>query len=202
MRAVMFAEHGGPGSAPGRRRLARARRWPGMAVVDVQACGLNHLDIFVRRGMPGVTVELPHISGGDIAGVVREVGAGGRRRQPVMRPGRSRRAAGQRALGALGEDTQGGLCERKPSPPSSLIPLPDSIDFAEAAALPIAYGTAHRMLLFARTRAGRRDGRRPGRQRRRRYGVRAAGETGRRRSVRCRQLASQAARSVSSAPTT
>ncbi len=48
---------------------------PGDVVVKVRACGLNHLDIFVRRGMPGLPVPMPFISGGDIAGEIAEVGA-------------------------------------------------------------------------------------------------------------------------------
>ena len=43
-------------------------------LVEVKACALNHLDIFVRNGMPGIEIPLPHILGNDIAGVVREVG--------------------------------------------------------------------------------------------------------------------------------
>src|SRR5207245_8990021 len=70
MRAIVFHEHGGP------EVLRLEERWPrpeprdGEALVEVKAVALNHLDIFVRRGMPGVRLELPHISGGDTAGVV------------------------------------------------------------------------------------------------------------------------------------
>jgi alcohol dehydrogenase len=156
MRAVVFAEHGGPEVLQVVDDWPEPAAGPGMVVVQVAACGLNHLDIFVRRGMPGVSTVLPHISGGDIAGIVREVG-----------PGVSGMTLGARVLvdpavqldnghiGALGEDVRGGLCERIAVTAASLIPLPESIGFAEAAALPIAYGTAHRMLLTrGQVRAG------------------------------------------------
>jgi len=121
---------------------------PGEIVVAVKAVGLNYLDIFVRRGMPGLHTDLPRITGGDIAGVIDEVGAGV-----------TSVAVGQRVLldpavqlpdgrvGALGEDTTGGLAEYISVPASNAIPLPDDVSFNDAAALPIAYGTAWRMLV-------------------------------------------------------
>jgi alcohol dehydrogenase len=148
VRAVVFRQHGGPDV------LEVVRDWPapspdaGQVVVEVKACSLNYLDIFVRRGMPGITTPLPHISGGDIAGVVRQLGSGVRDVN-----------VGDRVLvdpaihlddghvGALGENAPGGLCEAIAVPSENLIRLPDGISFEQAAALPIAYGTAHRMLL-------------------------------------------------------
>jgi alcohol dehydrogenase len=122
------------------------------AVVGVRACGLNYLDIFVRKGMPGLPVQMPRIPGGDISGVVTEVGAAvdrnwiGRRVlvDPHIKPG-----------GALGEHDHGGLCERIAIDGENLIPLPDDVSFEDAAALPIAYGTAWRMMLTrGQVRAG------------------------------------------------
>ncbi len=151
MKAVAFSEHGGPD-------VLSVVDWPdpvpapGQVVVRVEACALNHLDIFVRRGMPGVAIELPHISGGDVAGTVAQVG-----------PGVDDVSPGQRVLvdphvevtpgehGALGEHAKGGLCEYLAVPADNLIELPPDVDFNQAAALPIAYGTAHRMLF---TRGG------------------------------------------------
>jgi alcohol dehydrogenase len=142
MRAVVIHEHGG------RDKLTLERAWPipragaGQAVVRVAACGLNHLDIFVRRGMPGKRTPLPFISGGDIAGVVAEIG-------PAV-PGVT---LGQRVVvdpaiehGAIGEDAPGGLAEYALVPAANLIPLADAMSFDHAASLPIAYGTAWRML--------------------------------------------------------
>jgi alcohol dehydrogenase len=113
-------------------------------VVTVKACGLNYLDIFVLQGMPGLPVTMPRIPGGDISGVVHSVGVGvarewvGRRVliDPHIKPG-----------GALGEHANGGLCERIAIEAENLIRMPDAVTFEQAAALPIAYGTAHRMLI-------------------------------------------------------
>jgi alcohol dehydrogenase len=151
MRAIVIRQHGG------REQLRledvpAPRAGAGQAVVQVHACGLNHLDIFVRRGMPGKHTPLPFTSGGDIAGVVAEAGTG------------TGVAVGERVLvdpalerGAIGEDAAGGLAEYALVPASNLIPLTQDISFDEAAALPIAYGTAWRMLL---TRGGVRAGER------------------------------------------
>ena len=134
MRAVVFHEHGGP------EVLRLEDRWPrpaprdGEVLVEVRAVALNHLDIFVRRGMPGVHVELPHISGGDVAGVV--AGRGDRVLVDPMVP-----------EGAIGENTQGALAEYVAVPEQNLIPLRDGIPFEQAAALPIAYGTAWKLLM-------------------------------------------------------
>ena len=116
-------------------------------IVRVAACGLNHLDIFVRRGMPGFPVPMPFISGGDIAGTVERLGenvrgwtAGDR---VTLNP--------QTDHGMIGEELIGGLAELVRVPASNLVALPDHVPFETAAAIPINYGTAHRML-FARGR--------------------------------------------------
>ena len=146
MRVVAIHAHGGP-------EQLKLESWPdpvptpGQALVEVRACGLNHLDVFVLRGMPGQQVEMPRIPGGDIAGVVRAVGSdadGGWTGQrvlvdPLIKKGRR--------LGALGEDYNGGLCELIAVDADNLVALPDDVTFEIAATLPIAYGTAHRMML-------------------------------------------------------
>jgi alcohol dehydrogenase len=124
------------------------RDWPdpetraGDVLIRVKACGLNHLDIFVRRGMPGFPVPIPFISGGDIAGVVEVVGAGV-----------SDFALGDRVVvnpvtpeGMIGEEIQGGLAELARAPASHVVRIPDGVSFEQAACLPVAYGTARRML--------------------------------------------------------
>ena len=151
MRAAVVKAHGGLD------QIALVD-WPepkagaGQAVVEVAACGLNYLDIFVLRGMPGLPVQMPRIPGGDISGTVREVA-----------PGVTREWIGRRVLvdphikhgGALGEHDHGGLCERIAVDADNLIALPDDVSFEQAAALPIAYGTAYRMMI---TRGGVRAG--------------------------------------------
>lgn len=120
---------------------------PDDVIVRVRACGLNHLDIFVRRGMPGFPVPMPFISGGDIAGTVDRLGSAvtgwkiGDR--VTMNP--------QTDHGMIGEELIGGLAELVQVPADNLVALPDNVSFETAAAIPINYGTAHRML-FARGR--------------------------------------------------
>jgi len=143
MRAVVFHEHGGLETLRLETDVPTPRAGPGQAVVQVHACGLNHLDVFVRRGMPGKPTPLPFTSGGDIAGIVTEIG-----------PGPAEVRVGQRVVvdpaiegGAIGEDAPGGLAEYVRVPTTNLIPLPDAMTFDDAAALPIAYGSAWRMLI-------------------------------------------------------
>ncbi len=144
MRAAAISAHGGLDQVRIRTDWPEPKAGPGQAVVEVKACGLNYLDIFVLQGMPGLPVQMPRIPGGDIAGVVHSVGAGvgrewvGRRVliDPHIKPG-----------GALGEDANGGLCERIAVEAENLIHMPDAVTFEQAAALPIAYGTAYRMMI-------------------------------------------------------
>jgi alcohol dehydrogenase len=115
---------------------------PGEVLVRIRACGLNHLDIFVRRGMPGFPVPMPFISGGDMAGEIAALG-----------PGVSGWAAGDRVAlhpvtheGMMGEEIPGGMAEYVRVPAENLVRLADGLEFPVAAAVPIAYGTAIRML--------------------------------------------------------
>ncbi len=150
MTATLIREHGGP------ERLVvdtvqRPHPRAGEALVRVAACALNHLDIFVRRGTPGIAVQLPHTGGGDISGWIKELG-----------PGVTGHERGAAVLidpavpnGTIGENAPGGLAEYVLVPADNLIALQDTDRLIEMAALPIAYGTAHRMLL---TRAVLRAG--------------------------------------------
>lgn len=115
---------------------------PGEVLVKIGGCGLNHLDIFVRRGMPGFPVPMPFISGGDMAGEVAALGAdvsgwniGDR---VVLHPVTHE--------GMMGEETPGGMAEFVRVPTENLIRLSPDTDLVTAAAVPIAYGTAIRML--------------------------------------------------------
>jgi alcohol dehydrogenase len=144
MRAIAVQAHGGLDQLKLHTDWPEPTAGPGQAVVSVKACGLNYLDIFVLQGMPGLPVAMPRIPGGDIAGVVHSVGAGvgrewvGRRVliDPHIKPG-----------GALGEHANGGLCERIAIEAENLIHMPDAVTFEQAASLPIAYGTAYRMMI-------------------------------------------------------
>lgn len=151
MHAAVIREHGGPEKVTVE---STEKPFPGQgeALVRVGACGLNHLDIFVRRGMPGLPVPLPHIGGGDIAGWIDSLG-----------PSTTGIDVGTPVLvdpviegvGMLGETRRGGLADYVAVPVSNLMPLPDERKLREFAALPVAYGTARRMLF---TRAGLASG--------------------------------------------
>jgi NADPH2:quinone reductase len=131
----------------------------------VSAVGLNHMDLFVRAGLegPGIRpVELPHVSGGDVAGVIDVIGAGVERwaegDRVVLYPGLSCGScrfchAGEESMcagyGVFGEQRWGGLAEYTTAPAAILHRIPDALDDTSAAAAPAAYTTAYRMLRAA-----------------------------------------------------
>lgn len=115
---------------------------PDDVVVRVRACGLNHLDIFVRRGMPGFPVPMPFISGGDVAGEVAALGSA----VADWRIGERVIVNPQTDGGMMGEEIPGGFAELVRVPAKNLLRLPAPIGFATGAAIPINYGTAQRML--------------------------------------------------------
>jgi alcohol dehydrogenase len=153
MRAVVLHEHGGPEKLihePAYRDPAIGK---GDALVRMRACALNYHDLFTRRGMPGIASPLPLILGNDLAGEIAAVG-----------PDVTGFAPGDRVLvdpidridgGFLGDTFDGALAELVRVPAHMLVKLNPAIDFGEAAALPVAYGTAHRMML---TRGGIKAG--------------------------------------------
>src|SRR5580693_6162845 len=115
---------------------------PGDLLVRVKACGLNYFDIFVRRGMPGLPVPMPWISGADVAGEVAAVGADVKGWK-----------VGDRCLvdpltneGMMGEEVQGGMAEYCRVPHAFVIPLDPRLSFIEGATIPANYGTTFRML--------------------------------------------------------
>ena len=74
MKAVIFSEHGGP-EVLQYTEVADPKIKAEEVLIEVRACALNHLDVWVRGGMPGIKIPLPHILGNDVAGVVRTAGA-------------------------------------------------------------------------------------------------------------------------------
>jgi NADPH:quinone reductase-like Zn-dependent oxidoreductase len=142
MQAAVLREHGGP-EAFQVGEIERREPGEGELLVRVLACALNHLDIFVRRGMPGVPLPLPHVAGGDVVGVVE--------RGPDELAGRTVLLDPIVGRHALGESLWGGLAEYVVVPEANAIPLGDDDEPPRFAALPIAYGTARRML-FTRAR--------------------------------------------------
>jgi NADPH:quinone reductase-like Zn-dependent oxidoreductase len=159
MKAVIFSEHGGtdvlrytdvPEPVIGARDV----------LVRVRACALNHLDIWVRQGMPGVKIPLPHVDGCDIAGEVAKIGAdvsnvrvGDR---VVLSPGVS---CGQCEECLAGKDNQcrqysllgymydGGYAEYVKAPSVNALSMPANLSFEEAAAVPLVFLTAWHMLI-------------------------------------------------------
>ena len=142
MTATLIREHGGPERLL-LETVERPRPRDGEALVRVAACALNHLDIFVRRGTPGMAVRLPHTGGGDISGWVEELGPG----VAGPEPGVPVLVDPAVPTGTIGENAPGGLAEYVLVPADNLIALQDTDRLIEMASLPIAYGTAHRMLL-------------------------------------------------------
>ncbi|MEK7389995.1 MAG: zinc-binding dehydrogenase [Elusimicrobiota bacterium] len=134
---------------------------PGEALVRVRACALNHLDLWIRGGLAGSKVKLPHVLGSDIAGTVAALGpgvpsqsVGARvaihpglccRSCPACLDGRESDCSDYGILGAYG-GSQGGYAELICVAADSLLPVPGHMSFIEAASLPLTSLTAWRML--------------------------------------------------------
>jgi len=129
-------------------------------LVEVKACALNHLDLFVRQGLPGIEIPLPHILGNDIAGVVREVGELVTWVKPgdevMVQPGVScghceACLSGQdnlcREYDIIGYRRNGGYAELVAVPGVNIIPKPAQLSWEEASALPLVTVTAWHMLV-------------------------------------------------------
>jgi len=167
MKAVVIRGHGGP-EVLELEDLPEPAAAHGEAVVRVGACALNHLDLWTRRGLPGRSVPFPHVLGNDIAGEITALGSPaeglGIGQRVMLSPGTSCgrcRACLQgedsscRGYRILGAHVHGGYAEYVRCPIANLIPLPDAFGFEEAAAFPLVFLTAWRMLV---TRARLRPG--------------------------------------------
>ena len=145
MRAAVIHEHGGPGSIKYESNYPDPKPAPDEVILKVGAATLNYHDIFTRKGMPGIKVPLPCIPGLDFAGEIVEVGAevkDWKVGQRVMVDPVDRKNFG----GLLGEMRPGGLAEFCAVPDHHLVALPDEVSYEAAACLPVAYGTALRMM--------------------------------------------------------
>jgi len=147
MKAVYFERHGDL-SVLRYGHFADPSPRPGWVKVRVRATSLNHADIFSRRGMPGIKVELPGVTGMDCAGVIDSLGQGvsgwnvGERVLPVPHYIDWQKGS----FDMLGENRNGALAEYCVVRAEQLMRLPDSVSNEDAACLPCAYGTAYRML--------------------------------------------------------
>ncbi|MEQ8690829.1 MAG: zinc-binding dehydrogenase, partial [Pseudomonadales bacterium] len=147
MKATLTVAHGDRSMLQYREDYPAPTAGSGQVVVDVAACAVNFHDVFTRRGMPGITLDLPVVVGSDIAGTVAAVGSGvnqdwlGKRVlvDPVyFHDGKPH---------MIGETVDGGRAEQAAVSAENLIELPDSVSFEAAASLPLAYGTAWRMMV-------------------------------------------------------
>jgi alcohol dehydrogenase len=144
MKAVVLYEHGGQEKLIYETDYREPEVGAGDVLVRVKAASLNYHDVFTRRGMPGIKLNLPVIPGLDVAGEVAKVGPeveGWSVGDPVLVDPINRVEGGLQ-----GETVDGGLAELCRVRAHQLIPIPDGVSFAQAASLPVAYGTAHRMM--------------------------------------------------------
>ena len=167
MQAVYFENTGGPDVLRHGERPDPVAG-PGEVLVRVRACGINHLDLWVRGGLPGLEIEMPHILGNDVAGEVVAVGAGVRNVAPgdrtLVNPTLScgtcpACATGDdhlcRSYDVLGRRRNGGYAELVTVPAPNCLPFPSRLSWEEAAAIPLVFLTAWHMLV---TRAHVRPG--------------------------------------------
>ncbi|MFI5372125.1 MAG: zinc-binding dehydrogenase [Candidatus Eisenbacteria bacterium] len=167
MRAMVFERVGGP-EVLEMREVADPVCAADEVVVSVRACGMNHLDLWVRSGSLGLEVEMPHILGCDVVGVAAKVGDGVRHVKPgdkvlvlpVLSCGVCHAClAGDdhlcRHYDLVGRRKNGGYAEQVAVPGRNCLPYPEPMKFEEAATLPVVALTAYHMLV---TRAALRPG--------------------------------------------
>ena len=159
MKAVVFNQHGGP-EVLQYVDVPDPKPGPGEVLIEVKATSINHIDIFLRRGMPGIKVPLPKIVGSDAAGVIRELGrdvsglTSGQR--VVINPGITcgrcefcSAGFGSQCVSwaMVGENRDGAYAEFVVVPAHIVLPIPDHISFKEAAAAPLVFLTAWSMMV-------------------------------------------------------
>src|SRR5262244_1517791 len=154
MRALVLRRHGGLSDLEVVDDYPVPRATEGHVVIRVRASSFNYHDVFTMRGMPGIKVPLPVVIGLDIAGEIVEVGgavAGWKVGERVLVNPLNK------TKGLMGEMLDGGMAEYCLVAADQLVAMPAGVGFEEAAALPVAYGTAHRMLItHATVKAGER----------------------------------------------
>ena len=159
MKAIIFDHHGAPDVLQYRDVPTPTIR-PNEVLVRVKACALNHLDLWVRGGLPGVPIPVPHIPGSDVAGEVAEIGADVTTVRPgqkvVLAPGVTCGKCAAcisghdnrcRAFTNLGYLIDGGCAEFVKVPEVNCLPFPENLSFEQAAAIPLVFQTAWHMLL-------------------------------------------------------
>ena len=167
MKAVVFERFGGP-EVLEYRDVPDPTPRADEALIEVKACGINHLDLWVRSGLRGLDIEMPHILGNDIVGVVAEVGSVVRHLKtgervlvlPTLSCGTCPAClAGDdnlcRKYDVIGRQRNGGYAEKVVVPAVNCLPYPENLEWEEAAAVPLVFLTAWHMLVGrARLRPG------------------------------------------------
>ncbi len=148
MKALLLNKHGSLDDLEVTTNHPLPKADEGHVVIRVRASAFNYHDIFTVHGMPGIKVPLPVVIGLDMAGEVAELGSGvgawkvGDR--VLVNPLNKKK-------GLMGEMLDGGMAEYCRVAADQLVAMPAGVSFEEAAALPVAYGTAHRMLVTHET---------------------------------------------------
>ena len=159
MKEARIHQHGGPEVLVYEDAPEPALR-ADQVLIRVRACALNHLDLWVRAGIPGMNFEMPHVLGSDIAGQVVDVGPLCERVKPgwrvLLSPGLSCRQCEPclrghdhlcRRYTLFGYGIDGGNCELLPAPEYAVVRVPDEMPFDDAAAVPLVFLTAWHMLI-------------------------------------------------------
>ena len=159
MKAIVFRQHGGP-EVLQYIDVPEPEPRPNEVLVRVRACALNHLDLWVRDGLPNVPIPLPHIPGSDVAGEIAKIGA----EVTTLRVGQKVALAPLVSCGKcpacvagldnrcrqatnLGYMIDGGCAEFVRAPEVNCLPCPENLAFEEAAAVPLVFQTAWHMLI-------------------------------------------------------
>jgi alcohol dehydrogenase len=148
MRALVLRQHGDLDRLTLETDYPTPKAGPGQVVIRVRASSFNYHDVFTVKGMPGIKVPMPVVIGLDIAGEIAEIG-----------PEVAGWATGDRVLvnpinkakGLMGEMLDGGMAEYCLVEAGQLIRIPQGVTFEQAGSLPVAYGTAHRMIVTHKT---------------------------------------------------
>ena len=148
MRAMVLRRHGGIGDLEVVNDYPAPKATAGHVVIRVRASSFNYHDVFTVKGMPGIKVPLPVIIGLDMAGEIIEVGPDVQGWKPgdrvLVNPLNKKK-------GLMGEMLDGGMAEQCLVAADQLLRMPPGVRFEDAASLPVAYGTAHRMLITHKT---------------------------------------------------
>ena len=148
MRALVLRQHGGLENLEYISDHPMPVIREGHVIIKVGASSFNYHDVFTVKGMPGIKVPLPVVIGLDMAGEIVELGSGvsgwNKGERVLVNPL-------NKTQGLMGEMLDGGMAEYCLVAVDQLIAMPAGVSFADAAALPVAYGTAHRMLVTHQT---------------------------------------------------